>query len=169
MGDVFLEQLVKRKPTGRDTLIRTGLILGVAIIFLVTMTIIPGLGMIITLAFGFGAYILNGRLKKEYEYSFTNGELDIDVIYNRSSRKRIFNGHVRDFELMAHVDDQNHKNSLNTASERLDYSTGIPSGRSYNFLTNYKGKRVAIIIEPNEEMLAAIGKAMTRSKFYPKK
>jgi len=169
MADVFNEQLVKRTPNAKDRMMKAGLIAGVVLIFVVSMSIIPAFGLIITAAAGFGAYIFNGRLKKEFEYIFTNGELDIDVIYNKSSRKRIFNGMVRDFEIMAHIDDPNHKNSLASAQETLDYSTGIPSERSYAFLTNYKGKRLAIIMEPNNDMLEAMAKVLTRRKFYPKK
>ena len=169
MQDIFKEQLIKRSPTPMDTLKKIGLILAVVLIFLVTMTLIGAFAPIITAAFGFGAYILIGRLKKEYEYSFTNGELDIDVIYNKSTRKRLFSGNVKNFEIMAHIDDPAHKNTFASANERLDYSTGIPSERSYIFLTNYKGKRIAVIMEPNNEMMEAIAKVLTRRKFYPKK
>lgn len=169
MADVFKEQLIKRNPTPKDKLTKFGLIAVVVLIFLITMILLPGFGLIITAAAGFGAYILIGRLNKEYEYIYTNGELDIDVIYNKSSRKRAFTGNVKDFELMAHIDDTSNKNSFAAANERLDYSSGIPSERSYIFLTNYNSKRVAIIIEPNDELLEIIAKALTRRKFYPKK
>lgn len=169
MQDIFHEQLIKRKPTTKDALIRTAVIVGVFVVFAISMAVIPTFGMIITLVAGFMGYVLMGRLKREYEYSFTNGELDIDVIYNKSSRKRVFNGNVKDFELMAHIDDQAHNNSLASANEKLDYSTGVPSDRSYVFLTNYNSKRVAITIEPNDVILEVMSKALTRRKFYPKK
>ena len=169
MQDVFKEQLIKRSPTTADTLKKIGLIFVVIIIFLVASMTVGAFAPVITLVFGFIAYILMGRLKREYEYSFTNGELDIDVIYNKSTRKRLFTGNVKDFEIMAHVDDPDHHNSFASAHERHDYSSGVPSERSYIFLTNYNSKRVAIIIEPNDEMMEAISKAVTRRKFYPKK
>ena len=169
MADVFKEQLIKRSVTNKDRLAQVGIITGVVLVIVVTVNIVPQLALVITAAVGFVAYIFIGRLKKEYEYIFTNGELDIDVIYNRSSRKRVFSGNVRDFELMAHIDDPNHKNSFATAKEKRDYSAGIPSERSYSFLTNYNGKRTAIIIEPNDEILNVISKALTMRKFYPKK
>ena len=169
MVDIFKEQLVKRKPTAKDRLIKVAVIFGIIVVLFVSMSLVPAFGMVITVAVGFGAYIFLGRLKREYEYSFTNGELDIDVIYNRSSRKRIFTGNVRNFELMAHVDDPSHQNSFASATEVKDYSTGTTSDRSYAFLANYNGKRQKIIIEPNNELLEAMAKSLTRSKFYPKK
>ena len=168
MTDIFKEQLVKQTPSSKDKMMKLAIIAGVILIFLISMSFIPAFALIITVAAGFGAYIVMGRLKKEYEYIFTNGELDIDVIYNRSSRKRIFTCNVRAFELMAHIDDPRHKNSFASANETKDYSTGVPSERSYAFLVNYQSKRQKIIIEPNDEMLAVIAKALTRNKFYPK-
>ena len=169
MTDVFKEQLIKKKQTATDKLAKAALIMGVVLIFVIVMALIPGFGLIIVAAAAFGAYLLIGRLNKEYEYIFTNGELDIDVIYNKSTRKQVYSGNVKDFELMAHVDDSNNKNSLASAHEKLDYSSGVSGERSYVFLTNYNSKRVAITIEPNDEMLKAISKVLTRRKFYPKK
>ena len=170
MADVFNEQLIKRQPNSKDRLIRIAIIAGVVVVAFITFSI-PALamfGMIIVVIAAFLAYIFMGRLKREYEYIFTNGELDIDVIYNKSSRKRVFTGMVRDFEIMAHVEDPSHTNTFSAAEDRLDFSTGIVSESSYYFLTNYKGKRVAITIEPNEVMREAIAKVLTRRKFHPK-
>jgi membrane-bound ClpP family serine protease len=161
--------MVKKAATAKDKLLKVLIIVGVVLIFFISNMAIPMFGMFISLAVGFGAYIILGRLKKEFEYSFTNGELDIDVIYNKSSRKRLFNGNVKDFEIMAHVEDKSHENTFSTANERLDFSTGTVSDNSYVFLTNYKGKRTAVVIEPNDEMLASISKILTRRRFHPKK
>ena len=168
MSDVFKEQLIKKKPSLNDKLAKSALFAGVVLILVVSMVAIPVFGVFIAFGAAFGAYVLIGRLNKEYEYIFTNGELDIDVIYNKSYRKRLFTGNVRDFEFMAHIDDQNHKNSIAHTNIKLDYSTGVPSERSYIFIANYNSKRTAFIIEPNDEMLEAIAKTLTRNKFYPK-
>ena len=169
VADVFKEQLIKKNPTSKDMITKVGIIAVVIMIFVVTMGIIPQLGVIITAAAGFGAFVLIGRLKREYEYIFTNGELDIDVIFNKSSRKRVFTGNVKDFELMTYVNNPDHQNSLSSASEKKDYSSGNTSDNSYVFLTTYQSKRTAVIIEPNDEMLEAISKSLTRRKFYPNK
>ena len=168
MKDIFYEQLVKKQPTGKDRLIKIALILGVIVLFIAGTLFLQIFGWALTVGAGFGAYILFGRLKKEYEYSFTNGELDIDVIYNKSSRKRVFSGHIRDFEIMAHAADLRHANTFNTAEERQDYSTGIISDRSYTFLTRHNNKRKAITIEPNDTMFEVIVSRIPHSKFYPK-
>jgi len=165
-GDIFKEQIVARKQTNKDLAIRICLVVVVALVFLVTITILNALGIIITIAVGFGAFYLMSFLRVEYEYIFTNGELDIDAIYNRSRRKRVFSAYVKNFELMAHVEDMVHTGSFSSAQETRDYSSGDIKENTYAFLINTSGKRLKVIIEPNEKMMDAISKAIPRSKLH---
>jgi len=169
MADVFNEQLVKRQATVRDKFFKSIIIFNWILLFTILTFLLNFIGFVISLGIGYGAYILLSRLNKEYEYVFTNGELDIDVIYNKSTRKRVFNGYVKDFEIMAHVEDKSPINTFSAADERNDYSTGTVSDNSYIFLAKYNNKRTAIIIEPNEAMLGAISKVLTRRGFHPKR
>lgn len=162
MTDIFIEQLIKKSPTSKDLLIKIGVIALVLIIFVLFMLILPSIGLIITAAVAFGAYIIITRLNKEYEYTLTNGELDIDVIYNKASRKRLFTGNIKSFDRMAHISELGNE-------VVIDYSTGVPADNSYFFITNHDKKRVAIIIQPNERLLEAMAKVLTRNKFSPKK
>ena len=93
--DIFCEYLVKKKSF-TDTLIRflialscmflCFIVLSVAVLFyrpLVTLAPLIIAGLI------FGAVQLGRRYSIEYEYVFTNGVLDIDIIYARSRRKKL--------------------------------------------------------------------------------
>jgi len=170
MGDVFKEQIVKKKETAADTAKRIGLILAVFVIFFVVLlTPARTFVAIIVAAAAFGAYYLMSFLKVEYEYVFTNGELDIDIIYNRSRRKRLFSSHVNKFEIMAHVEDMNHAGSFNGAQVTHNYSSGQVGPDTYAFLISKDGKIQKIIIEPNEKMMKAISGSISRSKLHLKK
>jgi hypothetical protein len=46
----------------------------------------------------FGGVWLTRQLNVEYEYIFTNGEMDIDLITNKSSRKRLITFKCKDIE-----------------------------------------------------------------------
>jgi len=169
MGDVFKEQIVKRKDPPTNFLKRAGLIVAViAIFFILGYTPLGGLAAPITLGAAFGAFYLMGFLRVEYEYVFTNGELDIDIIYNRSRRKRLFTASVKSFEIMAHVEDAVHAGSFNSAVETRDYSSGEVGPDTYAFLVSVNGKQTKIIIEPNERMMQAIAGSMSRSKLHRK-
>ena len=170
MTDVFKEQIVKRKERPKDKMKRVGLILAVILIFIIAiMSPAASFAPVITLAAGFGAFYLTSFLKVEYEYVFTNGELDIDIIYNRSRRKRVFSAHVNKFEIMAHVEDMNHAGSFSGAQVTHDYSSGQVGPDTYAFLINKDGKQQKIIFEPNEKMLKAISGSMSRIKLHIKR
>ena len=166
MNDVFKEQIVKRKPSSKDVFKRAGLILSVAVVAVLAFMLIPAFAPFVILAACFGAWYLMGFLKVEYEYALTDGELDIDIIYNRSRRKRLFSARVNDFDIMAHVEDKMRMGEFQSAMETLDYSSGEVSNDTYAFLLNYKGKRTKIIIEPNAVMLKAMATVLTRRRLH---
>jgi hypothetical protein len=168
MGDVFKEQIIQRKQTARERIFRILLMVGAGIVFFLAITQIPMVGPIVGFAACFAAWYLMSFLNVEYEYVFTNGDLDIDVIYNRSRRKRLFTGQVNSFELMCHVDDKVRIGEFASAQETRDYSSGVVGENSYAFLTIHNGKRVKIIIEPNEKMMKAISTVLTRRKLFLK-
>ena len=170
MADVFKEQIVKRKPTRKDTLIRFGLVIAVFMFAMLVFSIpaIIAIAPFLVLAACFGAWFSMSFLKVEYEYAFTDGELDIDVIYNRSRRKRVFSARVNDFEIMAHVEDKMRMGEFQSAQETRDYSSGVVNSDTYAFLTNYKGKRLKVIIEPNAVMLKALATVLTRRRLHVK-
>ena len=168
MASIFKEQLVKRQSNTKDTLKRVGIIIAASIISVIALAMAQAIAPFIVVAIVFGAWFLMSFLKTEYEYSFTDGELDIDVIYNRSRRKRVFTARVNDFEIMAHVDDKMRMGEFSSAQEVRDYSSGVTNENTYAFLINYKGKRLKVIIEPNELMLKAIATVLTRRRLHVK-
>ena len=168
MGDIFKEQIVKRKPTMRDTVFRILLVVAAGLVFLIASFTIPAFGVIIGMAAVVGAWFAMSFLSVEYEYVFTNGELDIDVIYNRSRRKRIFSQHVNKFDLMAHVEDNARVGEFTAAEVTFNYTSGEITPNTYAFLTTHNGKRTKVIIETNEKMLKAIGTVLTRRKLFVK-
>jgi hypothetical protein len=169
MGDVFKEQIVKRKATKKDTLMRVGLVLAVFVVFFVSSVFLGGLGIYVAFAAGYGAYLLMGRLNVEYEYSFTNGELDIDIIYSKTRRKRLFSSHVNEIEEMAHTEDKTHMGDFPQHAETKDYSSGDPAVSKYAFLLNQNGKTTKVVWEPNETMLKALSTVLTPRKLFLKR
>jgi hypothetical protein len=91
--DTFFEQIVKVKRTGSQAAGVVGILLLLFIVlFALVFIALPYIGtFVFLLGFGacWGAYKLIQRSSLEYEYIFTNGDLDIDKIIARSSRKRV--------------------------------------------------------------------------------
>jgi len=167
MSDVFKEQIVKRKQTTKNTIIRILLIFVVAMVFFISFALGLGpLAVLLTAGAIFGALYIHSFFIVEYEYIFTNGDLDIDIIYNRSRRKRVFSAHVNTIEVMAHVEDNNHIREFDSSQETRDYSSGTVGESTYAFLTPIGGKRLKVVIEPNEKMLAAFKTGISPRKLH---
>ncbi len=186
-SDVFIEQLVKREFTQRERTKRT-YIIGIAIAVLVFLWQIcmdsasasfaegnDNMGYAFTLLYiiivGIVIYIAVKKIKelnREYEYIYVNGSLEIDVIKNRSKRKKVYEGMVSEFELMAHIDDKEHL-AMYDKLPAVDYSSGEILGNTYVFVASYKGKRKRFVIEPKEDILMAMRRELTPRRLYLKK
>jgi len=153
MNDVYKEQMVKQAPTVKDRLLQCGSLFLAAVILYLAMMFASQFFVFALAAVGFGVYYLFGFLSREYEYILTNGDLDVDCIYGKSRRKRIFSGELKSFDMMAHVDDMGYESVFKNAVVRKDCSDGKPSANTYKFSAPYKGKQTFILFTPNDEML----------------
>jgi len=168
MGDIFKEQIVKRQSSIFNTLKKVCLIVVAIFLSVIGLTLGGMFGPIILAAAVFGAWFAMSFLNVEYEYTFTAGELDIDAIYNRSRRKRVFSTRVNDIEIMAHVEDVRHTGAFHGAQVNKDYTSGVTSANTYAFMLNHQNKRTKIIIEPNDVMLRALASVLTRRRLHVK-
>ncbi|MCI9415450.1 MAG: hypothetical protein HFJ79_09800 [Clostridiales bacterium] len=91
--DAFVEQIVARKKGGREyTLIGAAVAAALVLLVLAYLFLLPFLGVFfLLLVFGmaYGVWWLISEQNVEYEYSVTNGDIDIDQITARRKRKRI--------------------------------------------------------------------------------
>ena len=99
--DVYFEYLIEMKKDKRSVFLLIAIwlllavILAVAVIFLINM--IPLLALLFVVGI-YGAVNLSKKLNGEYEYIFTNGEIDIDVIIGKSERRRIISFDTSEIE-----------------------------------------------------------------------
>lgn len=169
MGDIFKEQLVKREKNRKDDLKKALIIsISVALSILALFSFGIGGGAVIILVIALVASYFIYNMNIEYEYSITNGEIDIDRIYNKSKRKKVFSGNCADFEVMAHIDDNEHLSQYKDL-KTVDFSSGGIYGNTYVFVCDYRGKKSKIIIEPNEDILNGMFVTMTSRKLFKRK
>ena len=168
MGDIFNEQLVAKKRTSKDGMITALIILAAIVVALAAFAFIPQVFVFAVAIAAYGAYWLIQRQNIEYEYSFTNGELDIDQIINKSNRKRVVSVSVKEFDVMAHVEDKDHAHELTGFEKTLDFSSGEIKSNTYAAIFVHNNQKVKMIFEPNEEILKGIFHLIPR-KLYIKK
>lgn len=171
MENVFLEQLVKRGYTKKDNKTRLIILIITALFIFLWMhnplDFLPATIFLVVLTVVIAVFVMNFLLNKEYEYSFAEGELDIDVIYNKSRRRRVFTGSIQEFEIVAPYKDREHLDFYKNFPLR-DFSSGLVADNTYIFVTAYKGKKARFVIEPNERLLEAIRISIAPQKFFAK-
>lgn len=150
MREFMTEQLVKKKTTATDVLIKAGLILltAASLLFFHLHTIVS----IIFIVLVFLDIYMFRRLDVEYEYVYFDGDVDIAKIMNKQSRKDLFSCNIKeDMDIIAPTESPELQRYQDLKT--LDYSTKNPGNKTYTMVTLYKGQKVKVIFEPNEKML----------------
>lgn len=157
--DNFAEQLVKRQPTGADR-IKTCiiLILGMLLTFLALIAgfVFSFLLLFVAVALGVGTFFLYRNSIVEYEYTFTNGELDIDKIINQTKRKEMLTISVSKFTAFGKYTD-------NVPDETEDMTTvfatdNIVENEYYADFQHETYGNTRLVFVPNEKMVSNIVK-----------
>ncbi|MDR1117548.1 MAG: DUF6106 family protein [Oscillospiraceae bacterium] len=160
MSDVFVEQIVERKPDAKANLIKIGIALA-AILLPSTVLFFGVLRFIFPVTLGlccWGAFLMIRKQNVEYEYSFTNGELDVDKILGRRMRRHVLSVRVRQFDILAPMTGEyRDEYEARTIQRTEDASTSPKSpDRWFARFTDDAGAVTLLIFEPNERMREAM-------------
>lgn len=156
INDVFKEHLVARKSNSKDLIKKIGIIIGAIVLLIIGGAFVPSVAIFLALGLGWIAYVLIRRFNVEFEYIFTNGELDIDKIYNKLKRKHALTVDVRSFVVMVSMQNPSLNSELGKINKILDYSTGMVTDTTYAAVYEDDGNRIQLIFDPNEAILKAI-------------
>ena len=151
-----IELLVPVKPRTLYTIGKIALWAVTVLCVLIFMTGILGfIPIIVAIAAGFGAYYVGLRSDIEYEYSLTEKEIDVDVIFAKQKRKRITTVDLTKLEVMAPLDSYKLDGYKNRQCKTEDYSSGDLNNKKAMYVMYYDGSR-KIILEADERLYKAI-------------
>jgi hypothetical protein len=156
--DTFIERLISRKKDRMDYLFYACIFIALLLLIPV-MGIIPYLSGLSPFLFAgavFGAYTLMKSRNIEFEYSFTNGILDIDRIVAQRKRKQVFSLNCREFEAVARVDSGHYQRMAGNAEKKLDFSSSLTSPDVYFILMTLNQQKTVLYFEPDQRMLDAL-------------
>ncbi|NMA07513.1 MAG: hypothetical protein GX929_00165 [Clostridiales bacterium] len=173
MGDTFLEYIVKKAPDAKTSLLKVGIILVTIFVCyfgMVFLTSIESLQqfmsffLLLVAGIIYGAYRLFTSLNYEFEYIVTNGELDVDKIIARRSRKRLISLRPLEIEIMAPYNDM-HKHHYDNGEFALTIdatSSKYAQNRWFIVAETKKYGRVRLMWEPTEKMVENMRSYMPR-------
>lgn len=163
--DTFVEYMVKKRYSGKDNILIASLILVSILLIYICLFILPGIfgtsftsySLLVIFAVIYGTYFVISRKNIEYEYTFTNGDVSIDKILNKKSRKRLTSFDCEDLQEIGDYDRK--KDSLKARSFNKTFMVGsYDDGRNNMYvIANSKNTGLTLIVfEPNETMTEAI-------------
>lgn len=169
MGDVFIEQLIKKRSTSVD-LIKQGLIIlaGILIIMLLLpffLTQFMPFVLVIAVGLVYLAYYLISGMQLEYEYIYTNGEIDVDKIIAKRKRKRITTVRVSSFDEFGPFQMEQYQNQKYDIT--INVATALQDPKNYyGIYRNREGKRCCMILTPNEKLLGELQQQYKRKTAF---
>jgi len=162
MDDSFHEMIVKARITSNDRLKMAGLVLlGLVLLFLVILFggYLGSLSVLVLAGLGYGLFYLLRGFAREYEYTITNGDLDIDLIIAQRKRRRVFSGFARTFDSMEPLEKQPAASAqTEKAGTVIDCRSSHPHGVDYKIRTDYNGKPVIVLFSPDEKIVNQLKK-----------
>ncbi|WP_461204632.1 DUF6106 family protein [Clostridium sp. DL1XJH146] len=149
--DQFYELLLTTKKSTLYKIVNIFVyIVGIIGLLILSVNLILGLVFIIVSVVMF---FYKKNLYVEYEYDFTNGEIDIDKIYEMKKRKRIITFNIKDVELLA-LENSDFINDFSNKPKEV--ITCIPSsynGKIYTAMITMGSNRKMLKFAPDEKFL----------------
>jgi hypothetical protein len=166
--DIFIEQLVQKKPSPRDILLTVSVFAATAAlctVFIIAAFSFLGLPMLVVVP---GIIWLGGHIQKglniEYEYILTNEELDVDKIKGKSKRKRMFTFDLGSAEKLE-------KCTETTDSFQADITVSAHDNTYINMwrliLKSDSHGKIVLLFNPNGDFAANLNKVLPFRARFP--
>lgn len=155
LSDILIEDIFEVKMTVKDMLIRSICVAIWPASILVTF-MIPFAGILFLGIAAIMWFLVKPTTNVEYEYSYLNGELSIDIIYSKMRRKKWVTYDLRSAELVAPADSDSIKRHMH-GKVITDYSSGFESDdeKTGIVLKGHKGAEL-ILLKKNNRIINAI-------------
>lgn len=147
----FYEQLETTYKTGAYKFVN-GLFYIFGVLALLTFSI-NLVFFAIFLLLSVGAFFLKRTMYIEFEYVFTNGEIDVDKIIEKKKRSRSFSFDIKNVELLALEDSHHVKDFGNKPSKILNLFPKTSNKKVYVAMVTGGTERVQVRFVPNEELI----------------
>ncbi len=154
--DTFFEQITAMRKGAKSIAIVILILvaaLSLGTVLMLLSIFYTGLASICFLAIAgifYGAYRLVAMQNVEYEYILTNGEMDIDKIINRSSRKRQITFNLKD---VLRIENYDFKNPVVIAGAKTEiYCNSGVENACFVLLEHRSHGKTIVVFAPNERM-----------------
>lgn len=173
--DHFLEEIVVKHKKGLPEMLfylsGAVMVLFALIAFWVLSNLLSAFSLgalIITVVFGGVAvllYLYRDRLRTEYEYTFTNGDLDFAQVFNNQKRKNLGTMRVKNVEYFGPVDSERFRKLVNMPGITRKNWFLNREANLYYFYYQKENARTIIVLEPSAEMVDTVKKYLAHGVY----
>lgn len=165
--DVFAEQLVKKSGGTKSLSLKVLIVFAIILVIAIAFTLSPifarfsSIIILIAAAAIYGGYQLLSYTNVEYEYSVTNGEIDIDKILGQKKRTRLTTIKCKEIEEIGVYKDSEHRNKK--YDRVIDASqNAYDQNNTFYILYRTSTGSTILIFSPNDKIKDAIRPALPR-------
>ena len=152
--DDFIEVLVESKSSVIKKILKYALY-ALTALFVMGSLVVGLLSFFLAIICGIAGYFVSLYSQIEYEYSYMNKEIDVDIIYNKQKRKHIETYDLSKMEVLAPIHSYHLDEYKNRNYKVCDYSSKFEDKMDKRYVLYYGGEK-KIIFEPTMEMVEAI-------------
>jgi len=173
--DHFLEEIIIKKNRGLNEVLYFGSLIVMVFFGLYALMMVQVLFVafdlftLITVLLSAGCAVLfffkRDQLRTEYEYTFTNGEMDFAMVFNNQKRKNLGTMRVRNVEAFGPVSGNAFKRYVSMKDIKINNWFLNRGAELYYFYFQKEDKKRLIVIEPSMEMVELIKKYLPYGAF----
>ncbi|MEG0902368.1 MAG: DUF6106 family protein, partial [Clostridia bacterium] len=166
--DHFMEEVVVKQHKGMQELLYVLSNVMMVVTALLGMTLMPALfasfsipTLVITVLMLGSAVLLflrKDRLRTEYEYTFTNGDLDFAQVFNNQKRKSLGTMRVKNVEAFGPVDSNEFRKFINMPNMKRKNWFLNRDGKLFFFYYQKESNKTMIVFEPSSELVDMVKK-----------
>lgn len=162
LNDSYVEQALKAKP-GNDFYVKLAISIWVIFMGIPVLFFIGGIGIILSII-GICLFVhFLGYRNMEYEYTLTNGSIEIAAIYNASKRKELMHFEMEQVTMVTPEDSDRISHEL--VVKRHNFTSGNKDRRGIALIVEINGKKELVLMEPSAKSLEHI-KGFAKNKIY---
>lgn len=167
MNDMYKEVLVKPQPKATDGL-KKGLLIAAVVVLAAAGVLIWPLFLLLAIVLGvLEVWLIFPRFSVEYEYLYINGDIDIDAIYNKTSRKKQGSFEKGSLEVMApsgsaHLDGY----AGGKDAKVLDYTSGEGKAKVWTLVYGSASGRKVLLLELPDEVAQDMRRHAPQKVFF---
>lgn len=130
---------------------------GFSVVALIETLVMVGLAVLL--------FLRRDRLRTEFEYTFTNGDLDFAQVYNNQKRKTLGTMRVKNVEAFGPVDSEHFRKLINMQGLTRRNWFLNREAKLYFFYYQKENAKNIIVFEPSDELVDMVRKYLPRGVY----